>query len=122
WPVDLPGKPITVRVPPDRDAAPRPRPPQAGAEHVQLELGVAWTIPNKTSDPRQALENLLARDALFTEEVRHQADALNLRYINVGNHLSVEDSVAQVGRVLGIGLGWAGLPFSSLLPERTCAC
>jgi hypothetical protein len=53
------------------------------------------------------LENLLVRDALFTEELRHQADALNLQYINADSDLSVEDSVSQVGRALGIGLGLA---------------
>jgi hypothetical protein len=63
--------------------------------------GSTWRIPNKTSDPQRALENLLARDALFTEELCRQADALNLPYINVGSDLRVEDSVAEVGRALG---------------------
>jgi hypothetical protein len=47
----------------------------------------------------------VARDTHFTEELRYQADALSLAYINVGSHLSVEDSVAQVGRALGIEPG-----------------
>ncbi len=64
--------------------------------------GSTWIIPNKTSDPERALENLLARDALFTEELRHQADALNLPYVNVGSHMSVEHAVAEVGRALGL--------------------
>jgi len=77
--------------------------PSPAFRHLAFDArGSTWTIPNKTSDPRRALENLLARDALFTEELRHQADALNLPYIDVGSHLSVADSVAEVGRALGL--------------------
>lgn len=37
--------------------------------------GTMWDIPNKTSQPERALENLLTRDALFTEQLRRATAA-----------------------------------------------
>jgi hypothetical protein len=64
--------------------------------------GSTWVIPNKTSDPQRALENLLARDALFTEELRVQTAAFQLPSIDVDGSLTIEDSVALVGHALGL--------------------
>jgi hypothetical protein len=64
--------------------------------------GSTWTIPNKTSDPQRALENLLARDALFTEALCRQTAAHQLPSLDVDGHLTIEDSVALVGRALGL--------------------
>jgi hypothetical protein len=64
--------------------------------------GSTWTLPNKTSDPQRALENLLARDVLFTEELRRQTAAHQLPSLDVDGHLTIEDSVAVVGRALGL--------------------
>jgi hypothetical protein len=64
--------------------------------------GSTWIIPNKTSDPQRALENLLARDALFTEELRVQTAAFQLPSIDVDGSLTIEDSVALVGHALGL--------------------
>jgi hypothetical protein len=48
------------------------------------------------------LENLLARDALFTEELRVQTAAFQLPSIDVDGSLTIEDSVALVGHALGL--------------------
>jgi hypothetical protein len=64
--------------------------------------GSTWTIPNKTSNPQRALANLLARDQLFTEELRSQARAAQLLAIDVDGSLGVAESVAQVGQALGL--------------------
>jgi hypothetical protein len=64
--------------------------------------GSTWTIPNKTSDPPRALANLLARDQLFTEELRAQARAAQLQTVEVDGSMSVGESVARVGEALGL--------------------
>jgi hypothetical protein len=64
--------------------------------------GSIWTIPNKTSDPQRALDNLLARDQLFTEQLRAQARAARLETIDVDGSVGVAESVAQVGEALGL--------------------
>jgi len=64
--------------------------------------GSTWTIPNKTSDPQRALANLLARDQLFTEELRAQARASRLQTVDVDGNVSVAESVARVGEALGL--------------------
>lgn len=64
--------------------------------------GSTWTIPNKTSDPQRALANLLARDQLFTEELRAQARAFQLQTIDVDGSVGVAESVARVGTALGL--------------------
>ena len=64
--------------------------------------GSTWTIPNKTSDPQRALANLLARDQLFTEELRAQARASRLQTVDVDGSVGVAESVARVGEALGL--------------------
>lgn len=64
--------------------------------------GSTWTIPNKTSDPQRALANLLARDRLFTEELRAQARASQLQTVDVDGSVGVAESVARVGEALGL--------------------
>ena len=64
--------------------------------------GSTWTIPNRTSDPRRALANLLARDQLFTEELRAQARAFRLQTVDVDGSVDVAESVARVGKALGL--------------------
>ena len=61
-----------------------------------------WTIPNKTSDPQRALANLLARDQLFTEELRAQARASQLQTVDVDGSVGVAESVARVEEALGL--------------------
>ncbi|MEV0269228.1 hypothetical protein AB0H43_10655 [Hamadaea sp. NPDC050747] len=65
--------------------------------------GSLWSIASRTSDPPRALENLLARDAMFTERVRAEAADLGLRVIEVDGAASEDDLVAEV-------TAWFGLP------------
>jgi hypothetical protein len=64
--------------------------------------GSTWTIPNKTSDPQRALANLLARDQLFTDQLRAQARAAGLQIVDVDGSLDVTESVARVGEAAGV--------------------
>ena len=64
--------------------------------------GSTWTIPNKTGDPQRALANLLARDQLFTEQLRAQAQAAQLQTVDVDGSVGVAESVARVGEALGL--------------------
>ena len=64
--------------------------------------GSTWTIPNKTGDPQRALANLLARDQLFTEQLRAQARAAQLQTVDVDGSVGVAESVARVGEALGL--------------------
>jgi len=64
--------------------------------------GSTWTIPNRTSDPQRALANLLARDQLFTEQLRAQARAAGLQTIDVDGSERVAESVARVREALGL--------------------
>src|SRR5207248_7536210 len=63
--------------------------------------GSLWSIAGQTSDPETALANLLARDALYTEEVKRQATALQLTIIEVSG--SVDELATCVAQCLGIG-------------------
>jgi hypothetical protein len=67
--------------------------------------GSTWTIAGQTSDPPRALENLLARDALFTEELAREAAAHSLTAIDVDGTLDLEALTLRVARALGLGGG-----------------
>lgn len=64
--------------------------------------GSTWDIPRKTSDPARALANLLARDQLFTDELRRQATALGLPVLEVSGDLSVDDLANRAAASLGL--------------------
>jgi hypothetical protein len=64
--------------------------------------GSLWSIAGRTSDPETALTNLLARDALHTEEVARQAAALQLPTIEVNGSATVEELVECAARCLGL--------------------
>ena len=64
--------------------------------------GSLWSIAGQTSDPETALANLLARDALYTEEVFRQAVALQLTTIEVNGSASVDGLATHVAQCLGI--------------------
>ena len=64
--------------------------------------GSLWSIAGQTSDPETALANLLARDALYTEEVFRQAVALQLTIIEVSGSASVDGLAPHVAQCLGI--------------------
>lgn len=63
--------------------------------------GSLWSIARRTSDPETALANLLARDALFTEEVARQAVALQLPTFVVNGSVTLDVLVERVARYLG---------------------
>ena len=63
--------------------------------------GSLWSIAGRTSDPETALANLLARDALYTEEVARQAVALQLPIIEVNGSASVDEVMKRAADCLG---------------------
>lgn len=65
--------------------------------------GSLWSIAGRTSDPETALTNLLARDALYTEEVARQARALQLPIIEVDGSATVDALVERTAHCLGLG-------------------
>jgi 2-phosphoglycerate kinase len=64
--------------------------------------GFTWEIPRKTSNPEQALTNLLIRDQLFTDQVIEEATALHLCLIEVDGQQSVEEVTERVAQILGL--------------------
>jgi hypothetical protein len=64
--------------------------------------GSLWSIAGQTSDPEKALANLLARDALYAEEVYRQAVALQFTIIEVSGNASVDELATGVAQCLGI--------------------
>ena len=63
--------------------------------------GSLWSIAGRTSHPQTALANLLARDALFTEEVASQAAALHLSTIEVDGSLTIDALAERAAGCLG---------------------
>ena len=64
--------------------------------------GSLWNIAGRTSDPEKALANLLARDALYTEEVARQVAALQLPTIEVDGSATVDELAERAAHCLGI--------------------
>jgi len=64
--------------------------------------GSTYDIPRKTSDPERALENLLERDRLFTEDVAREAAALGLPVIDVDIGVSINGLAARVSEALDL--------------------
>jgi 2-phosphoglycerate kinase len=56
----------------------------------------------KTSDPEQALSNLLERDALFTHRLCEEAERLELSTIKVDSAMTVDDLARRVTEALGL--------------------
>jgi 2-phosphoglycerate kinase len=55
-----------------------------------------WDIAGKTSNPERALQNLLARDALFTDRLREETKRAGLPVIEVGTAISEDALFDQV--------------------------
>jgi hypothetical protein len=66
------------------------------------QRGSLWSIAGRTSDPQRALANLLARDALYTEEVARQAAVLQLPTIEINGSATVNELLERTARCLGI--------------------
>ncbi|SEG53054.1 Shikimate kinase [Thermomonospora echinospora] len=64
--------------------------------------GPAWGFLAKTSAPRQALRNLLQRDALFTDRLTEQTRHLGLHGLRVDSTTTEEDLVRQVSALFGL--------------------
>jgi hypothetical protein len=64
--------------------------------------GSTYDIPRKTSDPERALENMLERDRLFSEDVAREAAALRLPVIGIDVGMSIDALAAQVSEALGL--------------------
>ncbi|MFI6518002.1 shikimate kinase [Spirillospora sp. NPDC050679] len=58
--------------------------------------GTGWAFIAKTSDPRRALENLLQRDALFTDRLARQTRQLELQQIRVDSSVTEDDLARRV--------------------------
>jgi hypothetical protein len=67
--------------------------------------GSLWKIAGQTSNAPRALENLLARDALFTARIAEEAARLGLTTIGVDGDLGVEALTDRVAVALGLGPG-----------------
>jgi hypothetical protein len=68
--------------------------------------GSLWSIAGRTSDPERALSNLLARDAIFTEEICKEAAVWHLNTIEIDGRLGVEEVVERVEECLGLVHGY----------------
>ena len=64
--------------------------------------GTTWAIAGRTSNPPQALTNLVARDELFVAELGAQARASGLATIDVDVDLSIEALTERVEAALGL--------------------
>jgi hypothetical protein len=54
--------------------------------------GTMWSIPNKTSNPKRALSNLLERDRLFAERLQGMVETTDLPAVTVDGRLT-EDAL-----------------------------
>jgi hypothetical protein len=54
--------------------------------------GTMWSIPNKTSNPKRGLSNLLERDRLFTERLQRMVETTGLPAVTVDGRLT-EDAL-----------------------------
>jgi 2-phosphoglycerate kinase len=79
--------------------------PTAAFRRAAFEArGAGWHGAQRTSDPDRAMENLLARDALFTESIGREAADLGLTTIDVDGALTVDSLTDRVAAALGLGV------------------
>ena len=64
--------------------------------------GSLWTIAGRTSDPPQALANLLERDRMFTDRLRADVARLGLSAIEVAQPMTEDDLTDRVAAALGL--------------------
>ena len=57
-----------------------------------------WNIAGKTSDPERALQNLLARDALFTNRLKKETERAGLPAIAVLASMTEDALVDQIAK------------------------
>ena len=64
--------------------------------------GTLWTIAGKTSSPERALQNILARNGLFTERLRQETRRAGLPAIDVDPSVSEHTLVERVAKRFGL--------------------
>ena len=64
--------------------------------------GRDWHGAQRTRDPVRAIQNLLDRDALFSERIADEAGRLGLRMFVVDGRTPVDVLTAQIGAALGL--------------------
>lgn len=64
--------------------------------------GTLWQIASKTTDPEQALRNLLERDQMFTERLREDTRRLGLAAVTVDTTTTENDLTAHVTELFGL--------------------
>jgi hypothetical protein len=64
--------------------------------------GTTWDIPTKTSDPQQALHNLLERDRMFTDRLSEETQRLGLRSIRIDSDTLADELADHVMRTFGL--------------------
>jgi 2-phosphoglycerate kinase len=77
--------------------------PTPGFRRAAIESrGSTWDIAGKTSDPEQALRNLLERDRIFTDCLHEQTKPLQLRVIEVDTAMTEDDLARRVAESFGL--------------------
>jgi 2-phosphoglycerate kinase len=64
--------------------------------------GPKWGFLGKTSDPERALQNLLERDAMFTQRLYEEAKGLELKTIEVDTTMAEDDLARRVAEAFGL--------------------
>ncbi|MFF5260951.1 hypothetical protein ACFY4C_18585 [Actinomadura viridis] len=64
--------------------------------------GPAWGFIARTGHPEHALQNLLQRDALFTDRLTEQTRRLGLHELRVDSTITEEELARQVSMVFGL--------------------
>lgn len=64
--------------------------------------GSLWRIAGRTSDPQRALDNLLARDRMFTDRVREETKHLGLHAIEIDSTMTVDDLDVILAGLFGL--------------------
>jgi hypothetical protein len=64
--------------------------------------GTLWSIPNKTSNPKRALSNLLERDRLFTERLQGVVETTGLPAVTVDGRLTEDALESYIAGKFGL--------------------
>jgi hypothetical protein len=63
---------------------------------IECRGGSTWGVLGKTTNPENALRNLLERDRLFTDVLREETTRLGLPAVEVDAAISEDDLVKRV--------------------------
>jgi hypothetical protein len=62
--------------------------------------GTTWDIPNQTTNPQRALDNLLERDQMFTDRLSAEAKSLGLPTVEIDSGTSEDELAEQVATAI----------------------